>query len=176
MILPILLSALLSLAFAPLEESRAASLLPHGGRTDPPRSTFFDRVLGEWEGEGELFGRPTRFRMVWEHELGDQFVRLTYAIRGNVSMDAIAHYSLRDPASPEGVWLDSRGEMLELSAKTTDTTLETIWRSTTEQGRTTYEVIGSDSVAVHDYYHDGADWQQFGQAGYRRLGAASGKD
>ncbi len=83
-------------------------------------------------------------------------------------MDAIAHYRLHDTESLAGIWLDTRGEFLELSATLTDTVLETIWRSPTEKGRTVYQLTGPDSLEVRDYYDDGGDWKLFGQASYSR--------
>ncbi len=136
--------------------------------SSPP---FFEQIVGEWQGEGELFGRPARFEMRWEWELDRKFVRLTYAIRGDVQMDAIAHYRLGDANPLDGVWLDSRGEVLELSATLTNAVLDTQWRSPTERGRTSYQLFGTDSLVVRDSYHDGTDWKPFGQARYARVGA-----
>lgn len=134
---------------------------------EPP--TVLDDLIGTWYGEGELFGQATEFEMTWERALGDRFVRLTYAIRGATRMDAVAHYGSGEASSVRGVWVDSRGEILELTATVGGTTLETIWTSPTERGRTIYEMKGRDQVVVRDYYHDGADWQAFGEALYTRV-------
>ena len=131
--------------------------------------TFFEEVVGEWRGEGQLFGQPAEFKMIWEFELDRRFVRLTYSIRGAADMKAIAHYRLREPETLDGVWVDTRGEILELSGSVTSTALETIWLSPTEEGRTTYERTGPDSLEVRDYVEDGDGWRLFGQAGYSRV-------
>jgi len=133
--------------------------------------TFFEHVVGTWHGEGQLFGAPAEFEMSWAWELDQKFVKLTYSIRGATTMDAIAHYQLRDIASLVGVWVDTRGELLELSATVTDAMLETIWQSPTEKGRTTYEFTGPDSLEVRDYVHDGNDWKPFGLVRYSRAPA-----
>ena len=143
----------------------AASVGDITGQTAP---SFFEGVVGSWQGEGQLFGSPAEFQMDWEWELDQTFVRLTYVIRGATTMDAIAHYRLHDTESLAGIWLDTRGEFLELSATLTDTVLETIWRSPTEKGRTVYQLTGPDSLEVRDYYDDGGDWKLFGQASYSR--------
>ena len=131
--------------------------------------TFFEEVVGEWRGEGQLFGRPAEFEMIWEFELDRRFVRLTYSIRGAADMRAIAHYRLREAETLDGVWVDTRGEILKLSGSVTSTALEIIWRSPTEEGRTTYERTGPDSLEVRDYVEDGDGWRLFGQAGYSRV-------
>lgn len=131
--------------------------------------TFFEEIVGEWRGEGQLFGQPAEFEMTWEWELDRRFVRLTYSIRGAADMTAIAHYRLREPEKLDGVWVDTRGEILELSATVTSTVLETIWRSPTEEGRTTYERTGPDSLEVRDYVKDGSEWRLFGEAHYSRV-------
>lgn len=153
MLIALLVSALLTLSPTPLVRI----------------TTLPDDLVGNWRGEGELFGHATEFEMSWERVLGDRFWRLTYRIRGATEMDAVAHYRTGVAEGIEGVWVDSRGEILELTSTATDTTLETIWTSSSERGRTTYEVTGADSLTVRDYYHDGTDWQPFGHARYSRV-------
>ena len=140
-----------------------------GDTTAPPAPAFFDEIVGRWQGEGRLFGAPAEFEMVWQWELDNRFVRLTYSIRGATEMTAIAHYRLSEAEALDGVWVDTRGEILELSATVTARMLETHWRSPSEEGRTTYEVTGTDSFEVRDYVRDGEEWQQFGHASYSRV-------
>ncbi len=144
-----------------------------GGEPPPTAPTFFEEVVGEWHGEGQLFGQAAEFEMIWEWELDQRFVRLTYTIRGATDMKAIAHYRVRDAEPLDGIWVDTRGEILELSATVTDRVLETIWRSPTEEGRTIYRRIGTDSLEVRDYFRDGDEWKLFGHARYARGGADS---
>ena len=142
-----------------------------GSQKAPDASAFFEEIVGEWHGEGLLFGQSAEFEMTWEWELNRRFVRLTYSIQGALEMKAIAHYRMRDAETLDGVWLDTRGEILELTATVTGQVLETIWQSPTELGRTTYEFIGTDSLEVRDYVRDGDEWRPFG---YVRYGRASG--
>ncbi len=149
------------------------SVLPSAGseREAPePAAVFFESVLGAWHGEGELLGAAAEFDMKWEKELGGRFVRLTYAIHAERGMEAIAHYRLGDSASLDGIWVDSRGEILELSATATDSKLTTEWRSPTEKGRTVYEIVSPETLEVQDYYHDSSDYRLFGSASYSRIG------
>lgn len=148
-----------------------AGLFPwaEGGETVLDPLEFFDQIVGKWHGEGQLFSRPAEFEMIWEWELDRKFVRLTFSIHGATEMEAIGHYRIGDTELLDGIWLDTRGEFLELSATVTDAGLETIWRSPSEKGRTTYVFTGSDSLEVHDFYHDGTDWKLFGTARYLRV-------
>lgn len=148
-----------------------AGLYPQGagGKTSLNAVDFFDRIVGEWHGEGQLFGQPAEFQMIWAWELDRNFVRLTYSIHGATEMEAIGHYRIVESEPLDGIWLDTRGEFVQLSPTLTGAGLETIWRSPTEKGRTTYEFTAMDSLEVRDYYHDGTDWQLFGTARYLRV-------
>lgn len=149
--------AALSLAAAP----RPTFLPP-----SPP--AILDHLEGEWEGEGEIFGAAARFAMTWERELDGRFMGLAYEIRGAVAMSARAHYRIADEGPLRGVWVDSRGEFLSLEATATDESLETIWRSDSEEGRTVYRRSGADALDVTDFVRDGADWRRFATASYGR--------
>jgi hypothetical protein len=127
-----------------------------------------DHLVGSWEGEGELFGAPTRFAMTWIPELDGRFLGLHYEIRGNVQMQALAHYRISDSDTLQGVWVDSRGEILQLAATATDSTLEALWHAPTERGRTVYRRIGSDSLEVQDFVRGETGWRLFGTARYSR--------
>ena len=181
-LLLVLLSVPMVLTFpaAQGKSAHAGSLSPTGAWAGVPvdrsraelpvsmRPAIFDYLVGNWAGEGELFGRPSRFDMVWAWELGGRFVGLSYEIRGDVQMSARAHYRIADSDTISGVWVDSRGEILELRATATDSTLVTLWRSPTEQGRTIYRRSGADSLEVFDAVQDGAGWRRFGTAQYGR--------
>lgn len=162
----------LSLALAPLIVAAAlGEVAVHreaAGAAAPP--AILEHLVGSWEGEGELFGRPTRFAMTWEWELGGAFLTLRYEIRGETRMDARAYYRIREGEGEalDGIWVDSRKEVVELEAVATDSTLETGWRSPTERGRTVYRRSGADSLEVRDFVHDGTGWRPFGVARYAR--------
>lgn len=149
--------------------------LPGAGRVAdasgfPPsqRPAILGHVVGTWEGEGELFGRPARFAMRWALELDGRFLGLSYTIRGDVRMRALAHYRVAEGDTLRGVWVDSRGEILDLEAVASDSTLETVWRSPTEEGRTVYRRIAADSLEVRDFVRAGSGWRPFGVARYGR--------
>ena len=132
----------------------------------PP--VILDDLIGAWDGEGILFGRPTGFVMSWAWELDGRFLGLSYEIRGDTRMSARAHFRIADGNTLQGVWVDSRGEILELEATATDSTFTTSWRSPTERGRTTYHRTGVDTVEVCDFVQDGNSLRLFGSARYAR--------
>jgi hypothetical protein len=129
---------------------------------------ILDHLAGAWEGEGTLFGRPSTFIMTWAPELGGRFLGLSYEIHGEFRMSARAHYRIADGPTLRGVWLDSRGEILQLEATATDSDLTTVWRSDTERGRTVYRRTGGDSLEVCDYVQAGDGWRLFGTAHHTR--------
>lgn len=132
---------------------------------------FFEAAVGSWEGTGELFGQPTEFTMSWKLDLNDRFATLNYSILGARGLTAIAHYRFGEGETADGVWLDTRGEILQLEATVAATRLTTIWRLPTETGKTAYHLV-NDGIEVSDYYHDGDDWVLFGKATYVRAASA----
>jgi len=149
----------------------ALSLTPAHPRADPTSArppAILDHLEGTWEGEGEIFGRPATFAMTWERELDGRFMGLSYEIRGDVGMSARAHYRIADEGPLRGVWVDTRGEFLDLEATVTEESLDTAWRSDSEEGRTVYRRAGPDSLEVTDHVLDGADWRPFATARYAR--------
>jgi len=143
------------------------SLESSGDPAEPAgTAAILDHLVGAWEGEGALFGRPASFAMSWGMELDGRFLGLSYEIRGGVSMSAQAHYRIADGRTLQGVWVDSRGEILALEATATESNLSTVWRSDTEKGRTVYHRTGDNSLEVCDYVQDGDGWRLFGTAQY----------
>lgn len=154
-----------------------AALMSFGTPADPPsvawteepmsaQRGFFGAVSGEWQGEGELFGNTTQFTMNWRADLGGRFMTLEYSIVG--VMDAIAHYRMAESGVALGTWVDSRGEILELEGEVSRTTLDTIWRSPSETGRTVYELEDENTLVVQDYVQEADGWRLFGEARYVR--------
>lgn len=155
-------SALLTCALA------AAS--PAGAQSAAP---VFDRLHGDWHGEGSLMGRAARFDMSWERRDGFAFLSFANAFAdtsGRVTpvLRAAAVYRT-SPARPEGVWLDSRGVRVEIRWESSDSALVAYWTAPTETGRTTYRVRGVDELEVVDEVLSDSGWRPFGTARYQRL-------
>ncbi len=136
-------------------------------------------LIGNWEGEGKLFGQPAEFSMSWSWELDRRFVRLNFE-NGLVSdgqiqpvLKAIAFYRVAESGELTGHWFDSRGQTLRLEPAAGDSTLITHWFAESEQGRTTYRIRGPDSVEVTDEVMADGQWRPFGAASYRRSATAA---
>jgi len=144
-----------------------------GAQTTPP---IFTALHGTWSGTGELFNRPASFTMTWDVS-EDGVAVLTFANAmtnddGSATpvLTARAIYQA-DPDSIRGVWLDSRSERLELSATATSSALTTIWKSSSERGRTEYVMQPDGTVEVLDHVETADGWRHFGTARYERLDA-----
>ena len=161
---------------------RAVALLPlvlpgsAPSGSAPAGPQVLDRLVGSWEGEGELFGRPATFSMTWSPVLAGEFLRLEYENRlveadgsHRTVLEAFALYRVAEGERLRGTWFDTRGQVLELRAVATDSTLVTRWIGESEQGRTTYRVIDSGTVEVEDDVLEDKGWRRFGKATYRRV-------
>lgn len=140
-------------------------------------AAVFERLEGTWAGPGTLFGRPAAFTMRWDAADGLATLRFTNALvdadgTETPVMSAVAVYRIDGGA--EGVWLDSRGERVELAWTVADGALVVDWRASTESGRTTYRPMGGDRVEVVDEVAADDGWRVFGTAEHTRVEAASG--
>ncbi len=87
-------------------------------------------------------------------------------------MSAAAVYRIDGAA--DGVWLDSRGERIELTWTVADGALVVDWRASAESGRTTYRPVDRNRVEVVDEVAAADGWRVFGTSSYARIGAAPG--
>lgn len=139
---------------------------------DEDAAPVFNRLQGEWRGQGTLMGRSAAFTMHWQRR--DGFAVLTFSngfadSSGSVTpvLNAVAIYRT-SPNSPEAVWLDSRGVRIEIHWEASDSVLVSYWTAPTESGRTTYDARSIDEVEVVDEVSSGSSWRIFGTARYRR--------
>ena len=136
------------------------------------QKNFADRAIGSWEGTGTLFGQDAQFKMTWEKTLNDKFLKLTFQNRFKVQngkervMDAQGYYNT---VTGKGQWFDSRGQNLPLLLEIDKKTLKVFWGDDdTEQGRTTYVIVGK-KMAVEDYVMKDGLLKIFGKAEYIRV-------
>ena len=161
-------------AFTSLIILLAALSFEHASAQEAP---MIDRFMGEWEGQGKLFGLDATFSMTWESVLGQQFVRLTF--QNSIETDsgtartlkAQAFYKPTGTAEFEGTWFDSRGVVQPLRGSVEAETLTVLWGTPeTEQGRTIYRLVDKNQIEVEDFVLRDGEWAQFGSASYRRVG------
>lgn len=159
--------------FAPVMTRPRDDAIEHASpRLADLQSDIFQRLRGDWRGEGTLMGRAARFTMRWES--GDGFAMLVFSnafvdTAGNATpvLNAAAVYRT-SAEQPEAVWLDSRGERVEIEWEASDSLLVANWTAPRERGRTTYRVLSSDELEVVDEVMSGEAWRTFGRARYTR--------
>lgn len=165
---PTILSRPITLAVLALASTLGPSSLM--AQTTAP---VFDRLAGEWQGEGTLMGRSAEFTMTWTPRgelatlaFSNAFPDSTGAV--TPVLESVAVYRTVSE-TPEAVWLDSRGVRIEIDWQATDdSTLVANWSAPNESGRTTYRVVGSDDVEVTDEVRTDEGWRTFATARYRR--------
>jgi hypothetical protein len=131
-------------------------------------------LIGTWEGRGELFGRPAAFSMEWSWVLEGQVAELRFENRlvqddgtEQTVLRAVALYLTTDDESLSGSWYDTRGQAIDLAAQVTEDAISTHWTAASEEGRTTYRVVG-ETVEVDDQVLRDGTFHPFGKATYRR--------
>lgn len=143
------------------------------------QASLSDKFAGDWQGSGTLMGSEADFEMRWEKELNGQFLQLTFQNKrmaaGGRSMifNAIAIYR---PIDQEwtGTWFDVRGVSFPVNGTVKDNVLTVEWgKESFERGRTIYTLVSSDSMYVADYVLQEGTYNQFGEAGYKRITAKS---
>ncbi|NER12546.1 hypothetical protein GWK08_03770 [Leptobacterium flavescens] len=138
-------------------------------------SGFFEKIKGEWKGEGNLFGTEASFYMNWKTELEGKFMTLDFKNKfktgeGTVrEMKAKAFYTLKEEV--KGYWLDSRGVMLPLKGNRQADKMLIYWGDdgSTEKGKTEYSIVSDNKVEVKDYVFRDEKYVPFGHAVYQKL-------
>lgn len=135
-------------------------------------AAVFEQLEGTWAGPGTLFGQPAAFTMRWDVSEGLASLHFTNALvdaDGTETPVLSAAAVYRIDGEPTGVWLDSRGERVELTWTVADRALVVDWRASTESGRTTYRPVDRDGVEVVDEVAAGDGWRVFGTALHARV-------
>jgi hypothetical protein len=128
-----------------------------------------DWMVGEWAGEGVLFGRPSKVTMSVKPAIGGNGVALDYAIKIQASdkapaMDFAAHAFFREGAKGRwaGRWGDNFGNLHDVSGRIDGQAMYTMWGSPdTEMGKSSY-VIDAGAMVITDHVVRGrGEFEQF---------------
>lgn len=136
------------------------------------RNSKIDPFLGQWTGEGTLFGNPAKFQLRFAPDLNGKFLHLIFRNEYTVneksySMDAKAYYAIAAD-SLHGYWFDSRGIQLPVIVRVSDQTLTSFWGSPeTERGKTEYRLT-EEVLLTTDYVMRNGEYAKFGGAKYTR--------
>ncbi len=131
--------------------------------------SFSEDILGDWAGNGTLFGQEAQFTMKWEQVLNKKFLKLEFknqfADKSGTEriMTASAYY---DVEQKRGYWFDSRAMMLPLILEIDDREMLVFWGDeSSEKGKTYYRIL-KDEISVEDFVFREGQYVKFGEATY----------
>ncbi len=127
------------------------------------------KMEGNWEGQGMLFNQAATFQMKWAPALNGSFIKLIFKNQINGSNQvflAEAIYRVENENTAIGWWFDIRKYSLNIDATMDQYQLISIWKNETEKGKTVYQLISKDKIAVTDFVWKNEEWVQFGNAEY----------
>ncbi|MEM8894840.1 MAG: hypothetical protein AAGC88_09700 [Bacteroidota bacterium] len=125
--------------------------------------------LGNWQGEGKLFGQAAHYNMTWEETLDGQFIKLTFQneiISNGQGIKSEAYYQQKGDTAVIGRWFDNRGYIIEIDAELDHDAMTSYWSNEKEKGKTVYTFINVDSITVSDFVWKNEAYAPFSQASY----------
>ncbi len=132
-----------------------------------------DWLVGNWSGQGLLFGEPARMRLSVCPLVGHRGLTLDYQVEGesNPAMRFSGHADyLPDSGNRwRGRWIGSNNVDHDLTAITSDQAFLATWHNAAvETGQTQYRLIAPGHLKVTDYVQrDGGGLESFASADYR---------
>jgi hypothetical protein len=128
---------------------------------------------GQWEGEGQAFGKPATATLVIESGEQDATTlayRLSIEGESPVRYSADAVYALDAKRRVHGQWTDSYGRTRPVSGGVARATWWVHWGSAdVEIGRSIYALNGDGTLTVSDsVLQDDGGWRLFAMLRYRR--------
>jgi hypothetical protein len=156
--------------------SCAAFALP---LTAAAEDNLMDEFEGTWISLGDAFGKPAQSRMIWSHDLNENFYKLTYQIhmgRGTekaASFDGVGYYRRTAKDTWTGVWADSSGDIHKIKASRDGDAMVSRWgEEGAKLGRTRYELIAPDKIKVTDWIHIETGWHKFNENEFKKRAQA----
>ncbi len=112
---------------------------------------FFNRLQGDWTGEGMAFGAQARIQTKWEWALEGKFFRLSlkYETKGSDGSVQVfaghAYYQAARQGAYEGQWFDSLGNQYPIKARLEGDALIALWGIPGKiEGKSVYRLTESD--------------------------------
>jgi hypothetical protein len=129
---------------------------------------FFDRLQGDWTGQGSAFGRPAQIKTNFEWVLEKKFTRLSLSYTTKVAdgseriFSGHAYYNAKGDGKYEGYWFDSQGNQYPIQAKLEGDTLTALWGIPGKsEGKSVYR-LSEGSFFVNDYVKQpNGEWREF---------------
>ncbi|MGK7397317.1 MAG: VOC family protein [Candidatus Cyclobacteriaceae bacterium M3_2C_046] len=139
------------------------------------QNLIIEKMVGTWEGKGNLQGTEASFQMSWEKALDGKFVRLSFVSKRKIDSTRNVLFKASAMYKPQGenwigTWYDSRGMVLPLLAKITGLELVVVWgEEQSEKGRTIYRIISPNEMEVTDFVLVKDEYKKFAEAKYKKL-------
>ena len=131
---------------------------------------LFNRLEGNWKGDGKALGAVAYLQIKWERVLSKKFVKLSLrnerkVDKGPQVFEGHAYYPVGGKGTLEARWFDSRGLSFPIKAHIERDALIAYWGSPdTEEGKSVYRLLDSAKLEVVDSVKqkDGT-WREFGR-------------
>ncbi|MEM7637939.1 MAG: hypothetical protein AAF269_02660 [Pseudomonadota bacterium] len=129
------------------------------------------RFVGDWQGACDAWGVPATCTAIWRPGQHESHLVQDYSIVSNKDGTRIFSgrglYRIID-GEVDGIWEDSRGQILPLGGSFEDDTLTVIWGdATSEIGRSVYR-LQADGLAATDSVLTESGWRTFMSIDYAR--------
>ncbi len=121
--------------------------------------------VGEWRSDREALGVEAESLMTWQPTLDGRFVRLDYKIMmAQHTFQGVAYYRTGAADPSQAFWADNSGGLYPIVVKHDGNALVANWGATSgKQGRTRYELLTENKMAVTDWVKTPKSWRQFNQ-------------
>jgi hypothetical protein len=132
----------------------------------------FSKFIGNWEGNGTLFNQPAKFSMSWQPTLNKTFFKLSFnneIINSDRVFTAEAFYRQENDSTAIGWWFDNRGYDISIKAGIEEDRVLSIWLNNEEKGKTIYQLLSVNSIAVKDFVWKNNKWVEFASSVYNRV-------
>lgn len=140
------------------------SVLAEAKKADEQLEAF----VGVWVSSGPAFGAPAKSTMRWVPDLNGNFLRLNYRIEMQSSdapmavFEGVAYYKNSTDGKLRAFWADNSGDLHPITADWDGDALVSDWGvAGKKQGRTRYQLIRYDEMAVTDWIKTDEGWRQF---------------
>lgn len=147
-----------------------AAGLPAAGQSPAAPPDVVARLVGRWTGSGTILGQPSTIELQWTRVLDGKFVRLTHTSRIGAApkttvFEGHAYYEAQASGGYRATWFDSSGQTRPITGVTTTDALVASWGSpATEEGETTYTLLGDGQLEVVDRVKGRTGvWREFGR-------------
>ncbi len=118
-----------------------------------PVDPFFDRLQGDWTGQGTAFGSSAMVQTKWEWLLNGKFFRLSlsYTTKNRAGAEQIfsghGYYQAKGEGTYQGYWFDSQGNQYPIKAKLEGDSLTALWGIPGKiEGQSIYKLSDSDKA------------------------------